>query len=121
MKETETLLASFPILKSFLKDMAGPLLGPAGGSEDGSCVRLSGKSGTAAVLFSASQDGTDQGVVAEAFQQALNTKDLNRALTLLELYAQNDQQEALRDKMLICTALDGKNLNMLIQYHTLGV
>ncbi|XP_062851780.1 zinc finger FYVE domain-containing protein 26 [Trichomycterus rosablanca] len=108
-RETETLLASFPILKSFLKDMAAPVLGPSLGSEEGICVALSGKSGTAAVLFSASQDGTDQGMVSDAFQQALNTKDLNRALTLLELYAQNDsQQEELRDKMLVCTALEGE-------------
>ncbi|GAA6082903.1 zinc finger FYVE domain-containing protein 26 isoform X2, partial [Tachysurus ichikawai] len=106
-KEAEALLMSFPILKAFLVDMAVPLLGSSPDSEDGVGASLSRKSGTVAVLFSGSQDGPGQTSVAEAFQQALSTRDLNRALSLLELYAQNcSQKGALRDRMLACNTLE---------------
>ncbi|KAG7334503.1 hypothetical protein KOW79_002910 [Hemibagrus wyckioides] len=107
-KEAEALLASFPILKAFLLDMATPLLGSSPDSEDGVGAALSRKSGTVSVLFSGSQDGASgQTSVAEAFQQALSARDLNRALSLLELYAQNcSQKEALRDRLLACTTLE---------------
>ncbi|XP_053476228.1 zinc finger FYVE domain-containing protein 26 isoform X4 [Ictalurus furcatus] len=105
-KEVEALLASFPILKAFLVDMAAPLLGSSPDAEEGVGAALSRKSGTVAVLFSGSQDGTGQAIVGEAFQQALSTGDLNRALSLLDLYAQNcSQKGALRDRLLACTTL----------------
>ncbi|XP_060781171.1 zinc finger FYVE domain-containing protein 26 isoform X2 [Neoarius graeffei] len=108
-KEAEALLTSFPIFKAFLVDMAAPVLGSSPETEDGIGAALSRKSGTVAVLFSRSQDGTGQGMVAEAFQQALSTRDLTRALSLLELYAQNcSQKVALRDKLLACTTLEGE-------------
>jgi len=61
------------------------------------------------MLFSGLQGNVAQAMAAEAFQQSLNVGDLNRALELLELYAQPCSQEgALRDKLLACTALQGK-------------
>ncbi|KAG5857870.1 hypothetical protein ANANG_G00023980 [Anguilla anguilla] len=46
-------------------------------------------------------------LVADAFQQALASQDLDRALGLLELYGQNCSQEgALRDRLLACAALE---------------
>lgn len=115
-KEAEALLASFPILKAFLLDMATPLLGSSPDSEDGVGAALSRKSGTVSVLFSGSQDGASGQVsVAEAFQQALSARDLNRALSLLELYAQNcSQKEVLRDRLLACTTLEGTNFCLFI-------
>ncbi|KAB5582167.1 hypothetical protein PHYPO_G00184050 [Pangasianodon hypophthalmus] len=108
-KEAEALLTAFPILKTFLVDMAAPVLGLSPEAEDGVGAALSRKSGTVAVLFSGSQDGTGQVTVAEAFQQALSARDLNRALRLLELYAQNcSQKGALQDRLLACTTLEGE-------------
>lgn len=120
-KEAEALLMSFPILKAFLVDMAVPLLGSSPDSEDGVGASLSRKSGTVAVLFSGSQDGPGQTSVAEAFQQALSTRDLNRALSLLELYAQNcSQKGALRDRMLACNTLEGISLYLFTHTHRSG-
>lgn len=114
-KEAEALLMSFPIFKAFLVDMAAPVLGLSPEAEDGIGAALSRKSGTVAVLFSRSQDGTGQAMVAEAFQQALSTRDLTRALSLLELYAQNcSQKGALRDRLLACTTLEGMSLYLFI-------
>lgn len=119
-KEAEALLTSFPVLKAFLVDMAVPILGSSPEAEDGIGVALSRKSGTVAVLFSRFQDGTGQAMVAEAFQQALTTKDLNRALSLLELYSQNcSQKGAFQDRLLIYI-MDGMNLYLFIHTQLSG-
>ncbi|KAF7710798.1 hypothetical protein HF521_009670 [Silurus meridionalis] len=107
-KEAEALLTSFPILKAFLVDMAAPVLGSSLEADEVGAA-LSRKSGTVVVLFSGSQDGTSNATLAEAFQQALSTKDLKRALSLLELYAENcSQKGALQDKLLACTTMEGE-------------
>ncbi|TSV02061.1 Zinc finger FYVE domain-containing protein 26 [Bagarius yarrelli] len=106
-KEAEALLASFPILKAFLVDMAAPVLGSSLEAEDGVGAALSRRSGTVAMFFSGSQDLIGHVAVAEAFQQALIFRDLNRALSLLDLYAQNcSQKRTLQDRVLACTTLE---------------
>uniref|UniRef100_A0A8B9HCF2 Zinc finger FYVE domain-containing protein 26 n=1 Tax=Astyanax mexicanus TaxID=7994 RepID=A0A8B9HCF2_ASTMX len=105
-KEAEALLREFPVLRAFLRDSAQPVLGLAEGS-DGLGAALCGKA-TVGMLFGGPQGGTGQALAAEAFQQALNGGELDRALALLELYAQSSQQEALKDRLLACTALEGK-------------
>ncbi|XP_072533407.1 zinc finger FYVE domain-containing protein 26 isoform X2 [Salminus brasiliensis] len=104
-KEAEALLREFPVLRAFLRDAAQPVLGSAEGS-DGLGAALCGKA-TVGMLFGGPQGGTGQALAAEAFQQALNGGELDRALALLELYAQSSQQEVLRDRLLACTALEG--------------
>uniref|UniRef100_A0A8B9HD90 Zinc finger FYVE domain-containing protein 26 n=1 Tax=Astyanax mexicanus TaxID=7994 RepID=A0A8B9HD90_ASTMX len=104
-KEAEALLREFPVLRAFLRDSAQPVLGLAEGS-DGLGAALCGKA-TVGMLFGGPQGGTGQALAAEAFQQALNGGELDRALALLELYAQSSQQEALKDRLLACTALEG--------------
>ncbi|XP_036431084.1 zinc finger FYVE domain-containing protein 26 isoform X2 [Colossoma macropomum] len=104
-KEAEALLREFPVLRAFLRDVAQPVLGTGGGSE-GLGAALCGKA-TVGMLFCGPQGGTGQALAAEAFQQALNGGELDRALALLELYAQSGQQEALKDRLLAYTALEG--------------
>lgn len=107
-KEGEALLKNFPILRMYLRVMAEPVQGVTFEAEEGLGVALCGKP-VVGMLFSGLQGSVGQAIAAEAFQQALNSKDLNRALDLLELYAQPCSQEgALRDKLLACTALQGK-------------
>ncbi|KTG45236.1 hypothetical protein cypCar_00014961 [Cyprinus carpio] len=104
-KEGEALLKNFPILRMYLRTMAEPVLGVSLEADEGLGAALCGKP-VMGMLFSGSQGNVGQAMAAEAFQQALNMGDLNRALELLELYAQPCSQEgALRDKLLACTAL----------------
>ncbi|XP_050981696.1 zinc finger FYVE domain-containing protein 26 [Labeo rohita] len=104
-KEGEALLKNFPILRMYLRTMAEPVLGVSLEADEGLGVALCGKP-VVGMLFSGLQSNVGQAMAAEAFQQALNMGDLNRALDLLELYAQPCSQEgALRDKLLACTAL----------------
>ncbi|XP_062378501.1 zinc finger FYVE domain-containing protein 26 isoform X4 [Sardina pilchardus] len=109
-RETQTLLQDFPVLKAYLHTMAEPVLGapPPGleaeGNREGLGAELCGTPLVALVL-SGPQSAAAQALVAEAFQQALSGGELERALTLLELYGQGgDQQEALRDQLLACAA-----------------
>ncbi len=88
--------------------MAEPVLGVSLEADEGLGAALCGKP-VVGMLFSGLQSNVGQAMAAEAFQQALNMGDLNRALDLLELYAHPCTQEgALRDKLLACTALQGK-------------
>lgn len=107
-REGEALLKNFPILRMYLRSMAEPVLGVSLEAEEGLGLTLCGKP-VVGMLFSGLQGTAAQAMAAEAFQQSLNAGDLNRALELLELYAQPCSQEgALRDKLLACTALQGK-------------
>nr|AHH02828.1 zinc finger FYVE domain-containing protein 26 [Danio rerio] len=104
-REGEALLKNFPILRMYLRTMAEPVLGVSLEADEGLGVALCGKP-VVGMLFSGLQGNAAQAMAAEAFQQALNNGDLNRALDLLELYAQPCSQEgALRDKLLAFTAL----------------
>lgn len=107
-REGEALLKNFPVLRMYLRVMAEPVLGLSFETEEGLGAALCGKT-LVGMLFSGLQGSMGQAIAAEAFQQALNSCDLNRALELLELYGQACTQEgALRDKLLACTALQGK-------------
>ncbi|XP_056151758.1 zinc finger FYVE domain-containing protein 26 [Lampris incognitus] len=110
-REGDVLLKSFPILRAYLQTMSEPLLvTPLGTGEEGSeglGTALCGKP-LVSLLLSGPQGDVAQAVAAEAFQQALATGDLGRALSLLELYGQGCSQErALRDRLLACAALEG--------------
>lgn len=92
--------------------MAEPVLGTTlSEGEEGSAglgVVVCGKPLVSLVL-SGPQEEVAQAVAAEAFEKALVSKDLNRALSLLELYGQGCSQEgALRDQLLACAALEGE-------------
>lgn len=106
-KEVDNLLKEFPILRSYIHSMVEPILDvPLGeGEETGLGAALCGKP-LVSLLFSGLQEEVAQTVAAEAFKQALISKDLQRALSLLELYGQGTGQEgALRDRLLACAAL----------------
>uniref|UniRef100_A0A3Q3KT95 Zinc finger FYVE domain-containing protein 26 n=1 Tax=Mastacembelus armatus TaxID=205130 RepID=A0A3Q3KT95_9TELE len=109
--EAHNLLKEFPILRDYLHTMAEPVLGaPLAEGEDGSAGLSSVVCGKPLVhlLLSGPQEDVAQAVAAEAFQKALVSKDLNQALSLLELYGQGCSQEgALRDQLLSCAALEG--------------
>ncbi|AWP16085.1 putative zinc finger FYVE domain-containing protein 26 [Scophthalmus maximus] len=109
-READNLLKEFPILWAYLHSMAEPVLGsPLGEGEGGSAglgAVVCGKP-LVALLLSGPQEEVAQAVAAEAFQKALNSRDLARALSLLELYGQGSSQEgALRDQLLACAALE---------------
>ncbi|KAM8915638.1 zinc finger FYVE domain-containing protein 26 isoform 3-T6 [Spinachia spinachia] len=108
--EADKLLKEFPILRAYLHTMAEPLLGPLLGEGDEDSAGLGavvcGKP-VISLLLSGPQDEVAQAVAADAFQQALSSGDLSRALSLLELYGQGCSQEAdLRDRLLACAALE---------------
>ncbi|XP_068194782.1 zinc finger FYVE domain-containing protein 26 isoform X2 [Antennarius striatus] len=110
-QEADTLLRQFPILRSYLQTMAKPVLGnPLSEGEEGS-VGLGGVvcgKPLASLLLSGPQDQVAQAVAAEAFQSALSSGDVDRALSLLELYGRGCSQEGvLRDRLLACAALEG--------------
>ncbi|XP_068608115.1 zinc finger FYVE domain-containing protein 26 [Brachionichthys hirsutus] len=110
-READNLLNQFPILRSYLHSMAEPVLGsPLSEGEESSPglgVVVCGKP-LASLLLCGPQDKLAQGVAAEAFQSALSSRDLSRALSLLELYGRGSDQEAvLRDRLLACAALEG--------------
>lgn len=107
-READVLLKDFPILRSYLYSMVEPVLGvPLGeGEEVGLGSVICGKP-LVSLLFSGPQEEVTQTLAAEAFKQALISKDLTRALSLLELYGQACSQEgALRDQLLACAALE---------------
>lgn len=109
-READGLLKEFPILRTYLHTMAEPVLGtPLQDGEEGSAglgAVVCGKP-LVSLLLSGPQEEAAQAVAAEAFQKALDSKDLNRALTLLELYGQGCSQEgALRDRLLACAAFE---------------
>ncbi|XP_068437134.1 zinc finger FYVE domain-containing protein 26 isoform X2 [Clinocottus analis] len=110
-READNLLKEFPILRAYLHTMAEPLLdAQLSESEEGASAGLGavvcGKS-VVSLLLSGPQDEVAQAVAAGAFQKALTSRDLSRALSLLELYGQGCSQEgALRDRLLACAALE---------------
>lgn len=113
-READNLLKEFPILRSYLHTMAEPVLGtPLSEVEEGSAglgAVICGKP-LVSLLLSGPQEEVAQAVAAEAFQNALSSRDLGRALSLLELYGQGCSQEgALRDRLLACAALEGEKL-----------
>ncbi|GAA6231537.1 zinc finger FYVE domain-containing protein 26 [Lates japonicus] len=109
-READSLLKEFPILWSYLHTMAEPVLGtPLSEGEEGSAglgAFVCGKP-LVTLLLSGPQEEVAQAVAAEAFQRALSSRDLGRALSLLELYGQGCSQEGvLRDQLLACAALE---------------
>lgn len=111
-READHLLKDFPILRDYLNSMAEPVLGMLSSEDaDGSLglgAVVCGKP-LISLLLSGPQEEVAQVVAAEAFQKALSSRDLGRALRLLELYGQGCSQEGvLRDHLLACAALQGK-------------
>lgn len=111
-READNLLREFPILQAYLHTMAEPVLGMSLSENKESAVGFGavvcGKP-LISLLLSGPQELAAQGVAADAFQKALASRDLSRALSLLELYGQSCSQEgALRDRLLACAALEGK-------------
>ncbi|XP_075904789.1 zinc finger FYVE domain-containing protein 26 isoform X2 [Nelusetta ayraudi] len=124
-READALLKEFPVLRSYLHAMAEPVLG--GGGAGGPCEGEEGVASLGAalcgkalvgLLLSGPQEEAAQAVAAEAFQGALTSGDLGRALGLLEMYGQSCSQEgALRDQLLACAALEdgGEGVNQLFR------
>ncbi|KAK5886858.1 hypothetical protein CesoFtcFv8_017850 [Champsocephalus esox] len=108
-READALLKDFPILQAYLHTMAEPLLGSLGNEGEDSAglgALLCGKP-LVSLLLSGPQEEVFQALAAEAFQKSLSSRDLSRALSLLELYGQRcSQQGALRDRLLACAALE---------------
>ncbi|XP_056914393.1 zinc finger FYVE domain-containing protein 26 isoform X7 [Takifugu flavidus] len=107
--EVDHLLKDFPILRFYLQSMAEPVLGTLSNEDEegspGLGALVCGKP-LISLLLSGPQEEVAQVVAAEAFQKALSSRDLGRALRLLELYGQGCSQEgALRDLLLACAAL----------------
>uniref|UniRef100_A0A665W4P1 Zinc finger FYVE domain-containing protein 26 n=1 Tax=Echeneis naucrates TaxID=173247 RepID=A0A665W4P1_ECHNA len=102
-READSLLKEFPVLWSYLHTMADPVLGaPISEGEEGSAGLGSVICGKPLVtlLLSGPQEDIAQAVAAEAFQDALCSRDIGRALRLLELYGQGCIQEGvLRDQL----------------------
>uniref|UniRef100_A0A671YLB0 Zinc finger FYVE domain-containing protein 26 n=1 Tax=Sparus aurata TaxID=8175 RepID=A0A671YLB0_SPAAU len=90
-READNLLKEFPILRAYLHSMAEPVLGTLlDDSEEGSAglgAVVCGKP-LVSLLLSGPQEEVAQAVAAEAFQKALSSRNLGRALSLLELYGQ---------------------------------
>uniref|UniRef100_A0A3Q1CG55 Zinc finger FYVE domain-containing protein 26 n=1 Tax=Amphiprion ocellaris TaxID=80972 RepID=A0A3Q1CG55_AMPOC len=90
-READSLLKDFPILRSYLQTMAEPVLGATLGEDEESSAGLGsvicGKP-LVSLLLSGPQEEFSQAAAAEAFQKALASRDLSRALSLLELYGQ---------------------------------
>ncbi|CAB1335667.1 unnamed protein product, partial [Coregonus sp. 'balchen'] len=100
-REGDSLLRDFPILRAYLGAMVQPVLGTSlGAGEEGAGGGGAGGLGAAlcgkplvSLLLSGPQGTPAQAVAMEAFQQALASRDLGRALSLLELYGQGSSQE----------------------------
>uniref|UniRef100_H3BXK2 Zinc finger FYVE domain-containing protein 26 n=1 Tax=Tetraodon nigroviridis TaxID=99883 RepID=H3BXK2_TETNG len=108
-READHLLKGFPILWDYLHSMAEPVLGTLSSEDEeespGLGAAVCGKP-LISLLLSGPQEEVAQVVAAEAFQKALSSRDLGRALRLLELYGQGCSQEGvLRDQLLACAAL----------------
>ncbi|XP_012727742.2 zinc finger FYVE domain-containing protein 26 [Fundulus heteroclitus] len=109
-READGLLKQFPILRAYLQTMVEPVLGTSLGDGEESSAGLGaaicGKP-VASLLLSGPQDEVTQALAADAFKDALVSKDLDRALSLLELYGQGGSQEReLRDHLLVCASLE---------------
>uniref|UniRef100_A0A3B5L5E4 Zinc finger FYVE domain-containing protein 26 n=1 Tax=Xiphophorus couchianus TaxID=32473 RepID=A0A3B5L5E4_9TELE len=118
-READGLLREFPILKAYLHTMAEPVLGtPLGEGEEGSADlggAICGKP-LIGLLLCGPQEELTQVLAAEAFKNAVVTKDLGRALTLLELYGQGgSQQGELKDCLLVCAALEAEGVDHLFR------
>lgn len=113
-READALMKEFPILRAYLHAMIEPVLGSGPGEGEEGVASLSaalcGKA-LVSLLLSGPQEEAAQVVAAEAFQKALTSGDLCRALSLLEIYGQSCSQEGeLRDQLLACAALEGKHI-----------
>lgn len=98
-------MKEFPVLRAYLHTMAEPVQSKEAIASLGAA--LCGKA-LVSLLLSGPQEEAAQVVAAEAFQNALTSGDLCRALSLLEIYGQSCSQEgALRDQLLACAALEG--------------
>ncbi|XP_034015732.1 zinc finger FYVE domain-containing protein 26 [Thalassophryne amazonica] len=111
--EADGLLKEFPILWAYLHSMAEPVMGTQShDGEEGTLAlgaAICGKP-LVSLLLSGPHEEASQAVVSEAFQQALTSRDLNQALSLLELYGQGFSQDGvLRDRLLACAALEDKS------------
>uniref|UniRef100_A0A3B3Y0T4 Zinc finger FYVE domain-containing protein 26 n=1 Tax=Poecilia mexicana TaxID=48701 RepID=A0A3B3Y0T4_9TELE len=107
-READGLLRGFPILKAYLHTMAEPVLGTPLGEEGSAdlCGAICGKP-LIGLLLCGPQEELTQTLAAEAFKNAVVTKDLGRALALLELYGQGgSQQGELKDRLLVSAALE---------------
>ncbi|MBN3313649.1 ZFY26 protein, partial [Atractosteus spatula] len=104
-KECEQLLREFPVLQGFLHVICEPVVGnQLEGS--GLVAALCGKSSTS-LAFSGLHCGSTRSVATDAFQQALSSKDIGRALCVLELYGQEHKGVGpLKDIVLSCAAVD---------------
>ncbi|KAM6961382.1 zinc finger FYVE domain-containing protein 26-like isoform 4-T4 [Aplochiton taeniatus] len=114
-REGDSLLKDFPILRAYLQSMAEPVLGSrAGSAEEGPSgggpglgSALCGRPLVGLLLSGPQGSAAAQAVVIEAFQQAFSSRDLGRAMKLLELYGPGCSQEgALRDRLLAWAALE---------------
>ncbi|XP_061700872.1 zinc finger FYVE domain-containing protein 26 [Syngnathoides biaculeatus] len=106
-READTLLRAFPVLRAYLSAMAEPVLGPSSSPDEDLGAWVCGKPLVGLMLAGPLEDSA-RGVAAEAFQQALASKDVDRALRLLELYGpDSSQQGELRDGLLAWAALEG--------------
>lgn len=110
-READGLLKEFPVLRAYLQTMVEPLLDSSSWEGEGSAglgALICGKP-IVGLLLSGPQDEATQALAAEAFEKALISRDLSRALSLLELYGRGSGQErALRDRLLACSALEGE-------------
>ncbi|XP_054913049.1 zinc finger FYVE domain-containing protein 26 isoform X2 [Poeciliopsis prolifica] len=109
-READGLLKEFPILKAYLHAMAEPVLGISFGEGEEGSTDLGGAicgKPLIGLLLCGPQEELTQVLAAEAFKNAVLTKDVGRALTLLELYGQGgSQQGELKDRLLVCAALE---------------
>jgi len=121
-REGEAVLREFPVLRSYLQAMAAPVLGPDDATtkteeeeeaRGGLGAALCGKP-LVSLLLGGPQGPGAQAVALEAFRQALASRDLGRALSLLELYGGGagggHQEGELRDHLLACAALEGEEV-----------
>ncbi|XP_076013424.1 zinc finger FYVE domain-containing protein 26 isoform X2 [Genypterus blacodes] len=113
-READGLLKEFPVLRAYLHTMAEPVLSTLlGDGEEGTVGLGSAVCGKPLVslLLSGPEGEVSQFVAADAFQEALSSQDLRRALNVLDLYGEGCSQEGvLKDRLLACAALeDGDN------------
>lgn len=105
-KECETLLKEFPILERFLLAMFDPLRNQDEGSSLSTV--FSGKAYMSLVLLGL-HSTTAVKVLMGVFEQALEAKDWNRTLKVLDLYSQDVEEIVIvRDAVLSCAAAEGK-------------
>ncbi|OXB72307.1 UNVERIFIED_CONTAM: hypothetical protein H355_014227 [Colinus virginianus] len=107
-RECEALLKEFPILERFLLAMFEPLQNQQ--EEGGSLAGvLSGKTYIPLVLLGL-HSSTAVKVLMEAFEQALAAKDWARALKVLDLYSQDEEELiSVKDAVLSCAAAEGRD------------